>query len=176
MLCVLLLASCGNPEVRQTNTTPATPPVHKSAEIQNEQVPQKEPDSKPIAEPDLKPAHSEALPTEEKNEPIAQLVSITVSGLDGKVIYSAEKEHRKQMTALDLLLETAEEKNVPVIYSGGKSAAYVTGIGGLSEKDNGPESGWVYTINDEIIMRPCGKCLLSPNDKVVFKYITEFSN
>jgi len=176
ILCTLLLVSCSKPEVRQTDTSPVPPPVTQSAETQDEKTTDENSVSeKPIPKPSPQPAKEKPLPSEGKNEPKAQLVSITVLGLNGQVIYSAEKEHREKMTVLDLLLETASEKNVSVTYSGGKSSAYITGIGGLSEKDNGPTSGWVYTVNGESIMRPSGKCLLNPDDKVVFKYITEFS-
>lgn len=52
---------------------------------------------------------------------------------------------------------------------------YITGINGLFEKDNGPESGWIYTVNGKMIMKPCSKCLLSPNDIVKWTYLTHFN-
>ena len=123
----------------------------------------------PVLESDITVSADESVA-----EPILQTVSITVLGPDGILIYSVDAEHREGITVLDLLLETAKEKNIPAVYTGSKSAAYITSIGGYAEKQYGPSSGWIYTVNGESVMRPCGKYILNPNDKVEWKYITEF--
>lgn len=109
-----------------------------------------------------------------EQNPQVQTVSVIVYGLGGEVTFSFETEWHDGITAFDILLECAKEKNIPVAYSGSKSSAYITSIGGLAEKQHGGMSGWIYTLNGESIMTPCGKCVLSPGDSVEFKYITEF--
>ena len=94
--------------------------------------------------------------------------SVTVCGLENEIIFTADAELNDGMTALDILLDAAKEKNIDVIYSGDKSDAYITGIEGVEEK---PSGGWIYTVNGESIMKPAGKCILNPGDSVEWKYI-----
>ena len=95
-------------------------------------------------------------------------------GLNGETIFTATAEYREGITVFDLLTETAKENNIPVVFSGSKSSPYVTSICGLSEKQHGPSSGWVYTVNGETIMLSSSKCELKPGDSAEWKYITEF--
>ena len=163
-LCLLLLTSCNKTDVAV--------------------VPEQTPDAAPVVSSDATHETEEKEETSSSNEkkeaapssvqPKTQTVSIVVCGLDGEVMFSSETEWRDGITAFDILLECAKEKNIPVAYSGSKSSAYITSIGGLAEKQHGGMSGWIYTLNGESIMTPCGKCVLSPGDSVEFKYITEF--
>lgn len=147
-------------------------------------LPDQIPDTSPVASSDVITQTEEKKETSSSNEkkeaahssvqPQTQTVSVIVYGLDGEVLFSSETEYLDGITALDILLECAKEKNIPVAYSGSKSSAYITSIGGLAEKQHGGMSGWIYTLNGESIMIPCGKCVLSPGDSVEFKYITEF--
>ncbi len=172
-LCLFVLTSCGGRDI----VVPDIVPENDSAQLPVEPVsPAKtEAEQKPRVESDTE-SKEETPPTTHQvsAEPAAQTVAITVLGLDDAVIYSANAEYKEGMTVLDILLQTAKEKNLAAVYTGSKSSAYVTSIGGLSEKQHGSSSGWVYTVNGETIMRPCGKCTLSPDDKVVWRYITEF--
>lgn len=115
------------------------------------------------------PVHSEPEPPAE-----VKTVSMEVFGLNKEIIFSASAEHREGITVFDLLFEQAREKNVPVVFQGSKSSAYITGINGLCEKANGPESGWVYTVNNKTVMKSCSKCTLNPGDTVQWIYITKF--
>ena len=51
------------------------------------------------------------------------------------------------------------------------SSNYVTGIGGLNEKEHGPMSGWIYTVNGVQVMKSAGSCKLSNGDSVVWTYV-----
>ncbi len=163
-LCLLSLASCSKTDVAL--------------------LPEQTPDAPPVVSSDVTPEVDEKEETSSFNEkkesapssaqPKTQTVSVVVYGLDSEVLFSSETEYRDGITAFDTLLECAKEKNIPVAYSGNKSSAYITSIGGLAEKQHGSMSGWIYTLNGESVMTPCGKCVLSPGDSVEFKYITEF--
>ena len=50
------------------------------------------------------------------------------------------------------------------------SSSYVTGIGGLSEKDYGSKSGWMYFVNGEAPNKACGKYILQDGDGLVWSY------
>lgn len=161
LFCLFLLTSCRNTDVAvlpQVNSKPSLP-------------------DSPSASQPVKPespanvhTHTNEPPVEEKT----QTVSVAVYGLEKEIIFSADANFYEGITAFDILLDSAGEKNIPVVYSGSKAAAYVSSIGGLAEKQHGGMSGWIYTINGESIMKPSGKCELSPGDRVEWKYMTEF--
>lgn len=159
VLCLFLLSSCSNTDV---NVTPEQVP----------DSPQQSTSSSITPDTDKK---QEVLPSNEEKtpppQPQNQSVSIVVHGLGGEVMFSGETEFYDEMTALDILLDTAEEKNIEVVYSGNKSSAYIKSIDGLAEKQHGGMSGWVYTVNGESIMKPAGKCILNPGDSVEWKYM-----
>lgn len=112
----------------------------------------------------------------QNNSPVSdETVTITVVGLEGKILLSEETEYYEGITILDALLNCAKENEITAVYSGGKSSAYVTSIAGLKEGQHGPASGWIYTLNGESVMVPCGKQVLSPGDSVEWTYITEFN-
>ena len=173
ILCLLLLTSCSPP-----NT--ASVPENKPTSVQQQTD---KPDAPPPAQKPPKekvPADSTDKPSPEKIElseesPSVQLVSLDIIGLDGNIIFSGNAEYREGITVLDVLLESAKSHNIAVVYSGGKSSAYVTSIAGLKERQHGPASGWIYTLNGESVMVPCGKQVLSPGDSVEWTYITEFN-
>lgn len=172
ILCFFLLTSCGRQDVvhEKTDNVTASSPV--SDTIPPETVPPQETavENKPeISQPVTSPVQNESTP-----EPTALTVNIIVLGLDGVLVYSTEAEHREGLTAFDLLMETSREENIPTAYTGGKSSPYITSIGGFAEKQHGPSSGWIYTVNGESVMKPCNKCVLNPGDRLEWKYITEF--
>lgn len=158
ILCVCLLAACGKKEV-----TPIDVPETVDAPVIEQ------PDAPPVENVDI-PVSNKSAPT----EPETQSVSITVYGLESSVVFSGATEYYKGITAFDVLITGAKERNIPVVYSGSKSAAYITSIGGLAEKQHGGQSGWIFTVNGESVMKPSGKCILNPGDNVEWKYITEF--
>lgn len=48
---------------------------------------------------------------------------------------------------------------------------YVEGINGRFEFDEGPDSGWVYTVNGNRINDSCDGCKVSSGDKIVWSYV-----
>lgn len=50
---------------------------------------------------------------------------------------------------------------------------YVEGINGRFEFDEGPTSGWVYTVNGSRISKSCDKCEVKSGDKIVWTYVDE---
>lgn len=47
---------------------------------------------------------------------------------------------------------------------------YVAAIGGLAEKQHGGTSGWMYSVNGEVVMTSCSNCVLSQGDRVQWFY------
>lgn len=79
-------------------------------------------------------------------------------------------------TAFDLFSDYMRENNIPYTVSGGGATVYIKSVNGIKEFDNGPESGWIYTVNGERISQSCGAYQLNDKDIIVFKYITEYED
>lgn len=48
---------------------------------------------------------------------------------------------------------------------------YVSSIGGLAEKQYGPNSGWTYYVNGAFVNTACSGCVLSDGDSVLWTYV-----
>jgi hypothetical protein len=55
------------------------------------------------------------------------------------------------------------------------SDSYISVINGLSEYDNGPNSGWLYEVNGESATVGCRDYVVSAGDKIVFHYTDDYS-
>lgn len=178
ILCLIFLTSCNSnktvsiPKQETGNAPISAETVSPDKETKPEQkiaVSEKAYAPAPAATESPEPSQ------ETSSQPQTLSVSVTVYGLEGEIIFSAQPEYYEGITAFDALTESAKEKGIPVAFTGSKSSAYVTSIAGLAEKKHGSASGWIYTINSESVMHPCGKCVLSPGDSVEWTYITEFT-
>ena len=93
-------------------------------------------------------------------------VSIQVIGI-GNTMMSGTLNVDKNSNALSVL-KTLAAKN-------GKEVAgsdyYVSGIGGLYEKQHGPMSGWMYSVNGVAPNKAAIKYNLNDGDKVVWYYV-----
>ncbi len=54
-----------------------------------------------------------------------------------------------------------------------REAGYVRGIAGIYEKAYGEMSGWIFTVNGEMPMDSALECILSPGDRVEWRYSTD---
>lgn len=97
------------------------------------------------------------------------LVTVTVTGLDGSTIVgSTQVTLESGATVYDALLATGVSVNARSTGLG----VYVAGIGGLAEKDHGPESGWKYAVNGVDASVSCSGYPLSDGDAVTWRYVT----
>lgn len=77
---------------------------------------------------------------------------------DGSTVLSVTEEAaRRAKTVLDI----------------DAAGTYIRGIGGISERDFGPLSGWVFRVNGEYPNVSCADFTLSPGDTVEWIYTTE---
>ena len=51
---------------------------------------------------------------------------------------------------------------------------YVEGINGRFEFDEGPSSGWVYTVNEERPSVSCDEYEVETDDKIVWEYVISY--
>ena len=75
----------------------------------------------------------------------------------------------KGSSVLTVLNEYAAANNCEVVMSDTSSTAYVVSIGGLEATDT---AGWVYEVNDQMIMESADVCILEDGDKVSWDFET----
>ena len=92
-------------------------------------------------------------------------VSVESGNADGSVLAAGTVTLQKGATAYDAL---------DALLGGGFSASggYVTGIGGLSEKDFGAQSGWMYSVNGSYPGAGSSSYVLKDGDAVAWRYTT----
>lgn len=75
-------------------------------------------------------------------------------------------------TALDVLKDACSMTGIPIDCTGGflGSSTYVRSIGSLGEFDCGPESGWTYTVNGQMIPASASDCKIQPGDVLIWSY------
>jgi hypothetical protein len=95
------------------------------------------------------------------------VITHTEAIIDGEAVSFAEGE-----SVLDILIAAVQEAKLQLEYSGAGATAYVRGINDLYEFDEGPESGWVYTVNGEEIMESAGAYKPRDGDTLIWQYIT----
>lgn len=71
---------------------------------------------------------------------------------------------------LKMLKRYGRENDVAIVVSS-SGWTYVTGIGGVSEKDFGDTSGWVYYVNDEMPMTTADDYILADGDDILWQYV-----
>lgn len=86
--------------------------------------------------------------------------------LDTEVVYCSGD------TAMDVLKRALESDNIEI----DENRGYVRGIAGLSEKDCGGSSGWMYMVNSESPMIASDKYSVAPGDTVTFYYVTNYGD
>ena len=73
-------------------------------------------------------------------------------------------------TALDALMASGAE----VTSEEGAYGIYVTAIDGLANGNEGPSSGWTYTVNDEMPTESADAHRLASGDEVHWIFVTSF--
>lgn len=85
---------------------------------------------------------------------------------DGEILSATTVVAQEGTTAYDLLLRSGLEVEADTTIMG----KYVLSIQGLGEKDCGPTSGWLYSVNGEFPGKPCSKYKLADGDVVCWRY------
>lgn len=78
----------------------------------------------------------------------------------------------KDATVKTLFEKVLKEEKIEYELEGGN---YITIINGLGEKDNGPNSGWMYQLNGEHVQKAIDACKLQSGDDVIVHYTDDFT-
>ena len=92
------------------------------------------------------------------------------AGLENIVDYKVYSINQ-ETTPLEVLLSFGDATKTPVVMAEGPFA-YVQGITGIFENDFIAPSGWVYTVNDEVIMESASDYKVKAEDKIKWSYVT----
>ncbi|WP_339252240.1 DUF4430 domain-containing protein [Sporosarcina sp. FSL W8-0480] len=76
-------------------------------------------------------------------------------------------------TAFTLLKRLVDEKGISIEYTGSGAELYVKSIDGLGEFDNGPLSGWMYSVNGTFPDYSAGNYTLKNGDVIRWQYTTD---
>ena len=90
----------------------------------------------------------------------------------GYIIGQTQLTLKQGQTVFDALEAACEKNGVSLRY---QSKSYITGIGGLNEKDCGA-SGWMYRVNGTNPRKAASKYVLKDGDVVEWYYVTSASD
>jgi hypothetical protein len=76
-------------------------------------------------------------------------------------------------SVLDILRKATRDTRIHMDYTGAGITAYVKGIANIYEFDEGPESGWTYRVNGELVMQSAGSYKPAGGDAILWVYVTE---
>jgi len=119
----------------------------------------------------VKPVQPPAVQTSEPAN--SAQVSITAVG-ENKTFFALESlPIEAGETVLAATKRAVTASGVKLEIQGISFTAYVAGIGGLHEFDQGPMSGWLYRVNGQYPGTGCGMYKLQAGDKVEWVYTTD---
>ena len=100
-------------------------------------------------------------------------IGLAIYGKDGEEIISGvfvDSNYKKNISVADLSKDICRELKIPFVFSGIGDMTYVQGINALFERDHGPESGWLYSVNGEFQGIGCANYILQDGDFVEWHY------
>ncbi|MDY5577024.1 MAG: DUF4430 domain-containing protein [Lachnospiraceae bacterium] len=92
------------------------------------------------------------------------------------VFYQGTIGVRNGETVLDVLGAACSEQKISYVNQSSGFGAYISSIGGLSEKECGKYSGWKYKVNGEIPPLSCDKYKLHENDEILWYYAADYDD
>ena len=95
-------------------------------------------------------------------------VTVSINGPNGTIVGATKVDFEEGATVLDVLIQLVGKKNVDS--SGSGATAYVHGIKGIYEFDNGPTSGWTYNHNGVIVSKSAGAVKVKDGDSITWIY------
>lgn len=193
VLCILsliLLTSCG----KEPLVIKLTPPVQVSQPVREtppeKEVPKQEKETPPATEtpkiPETPKVSEDVVIPEGKN---LCTISVTCEKLlskleklteekrdkvpdDGCILKSVQVEFTEGESVFDVLKRCLDKHNIPIEYKEDLiyKSIYIQSIGGISEKDCGAYSGWMYKVNGTPPTYGTSEYKLKAGDVIEFYY------
>lgn len=103
------------------------------------------------------------------SEDYEKQVYVSVEGL-GEEIADGYVTFESGDSVYDVTYDLLNKNGIKIGKRGGGSTLYIYKIGDLSEKDHGPMSGWIYTVNGDNVNAGCGSYKVSDGDVIDWRY------
>ncbi len=99
-------------------------------------------------------------------------VIVTIEGPSdvGTILGAVTVELQEGDTVMDILQKITREERMQMEFRGRGSGAYVEGINNLYEFDQGPGSGWMYSVNGYFPNRGSGAWKVEAGDQIQWHY------
>ena len=91
---------------------------------------------------------------------------------DGVILAVTEVEFNSGDSVFDVFRQVLREKKIHFEYvdASAYDSVYIEGIGNIYEFDCGPQSGWMFCVNDVYPGLGCSSYTLADGDVIVFSY------
>lgn len=111
-----------------------------------------------------------------KEEKVEQTVTVAVSIPSEVKKGSGLSPTTVTISDGDTVLDASLKTSIQINYSGSGGTAYIKGINGLNEFDEGPLSGWLVKVDGTMINRSAGSFEVKANQKIEWIYTTDYTN
>ncbi|MBO1005542.1 DUF4430 domain-containing protein [Pseudogracilibacillus auburnensis] len=120
--------------------------------------------------------NNQSAPKEKKKEEkVEQTVTVSVSIPSGVNNGSGLAATTVTINEGDTVLDASLKTGISIDYSGSGSTAYIKGINGLNEFDEGPLSGWLVKVDGSLINRSAGNYKVTDKQTIEWVYTTDYT-
>lgn len=100
----------------------------------------------------------------------ADLITVSIT-VDGSAAGAGASSATVSLVAGSSVYDALVKTGISVSSSGSAYGMYVSAIGGLAERQHGPMSGWIFSVNGVEPSVACSAYTLSAGDSIVWTYV-----
>lgn len=107
------------------------------------------------------------------SKPAAKYVTLTIDatkGGDGVVVSGKRVEIEAGETVYEVLKDYCGKNNILLSASKIGKGVYVSSIDGVAQFDNGPQSGWIYSVDGTFTQQDCNSYKLKGGETIKWVY------
>lgn len=102
-------------------------------------------------------------------------LSVIGNSKTGTILAETKRMVGKTDSVFTIVTKALDEKGISYLYTGSGETAYISSIAGLSEFDNGPNSGWNYSINGTQPNKSIGAYIPADGDTIKLTYTGDYT-
>lgn len=109
-------------------------------------------------------------PTGTASSTTADLITVSIT-VDGSAAGAGASSATVSLAAGSTVYDALAKTGISISASGSAYGMYVSAIGGLAERQHGPMSGWIFSVNGVEPSVACSAYTLSAGDSIVWTYV-----
>ena len=109
-------------------------------------------------------------PTGTASGPTADLITVSIT-VDGSAAGAGASSATVSLAAGSTVYDALAKTGISISASESAYGMYVSAIGGLAERQHGPMSGWIFSVNGIEPSVACSAYKLSAGDSIVWTYV-----